>query len=164
MLFTRQERLLRISKATAIAVHIYVQERNAAWFTDSLLQEVLLAVKPRLQDKIAACKKGALAASVFANRSVCDIVCNCLLVALVGAFQVAYYVDKIDDGLQVLVQEPVVKSEEAGASGDGNEAPDAKQFGYTALRTPRLVLVLVPEPFDANSPVAIPDALAVGLE
>ncbi|KAJ2769826.1 hypothetical protein IWQ57_002940 [Coemansia nantahalensis] len=148
MLFSRQERLLRISKDTAIAVHIYLQECNVAWFADSLLQEVLQAVKPRLQDKIAACKKGTRAASVFANR----------------AFQVAYYVDRTDEGLQVLLQEPVVKSEDADARKDGSEAVDASQFDYTALRTPRLVLVLVPEPFDANNPVAIPEALGVGIE
>ncbi|KAJ1734365.1 hypothetical protein LPJ61_001115 [Coemansia biformis] len=150
MIFVRQERLLRISKDTAIAVHIYLQEHNVAWFADSLLQEVLLAVKPRLQDKIAACRKGTLAASVFANR----------------AFQVAYYVDKIDHAPQVLLQEQAVKSEDMdGSGGDSSSgALGASQFAYVALRASKLVLVLVPEPFDANNTVALPEVLAVDLE
>ncbi|KAJ2778618.1 hypothetical protein H4R18_004497 [Coemansia javaensis] len=142
MIFVKQERLLRISRGVVVAVHIYVQERNVAWFTDSVLQEVLQGIRPRIADKVAECKAGTVAASVFANRAV----------------QAAYYVDRADSGLRVLLQERAVKPE-GGRQGESED--DASQFEYTALRAARQVLVLVPEPYDPNNTVALPEILGV---
>ncbi|KAJ2159866.1 hypothetical protein GGF46_002705 [Coemansia sp. RSA 552] len=148
MIFSKQERLLRTSKRAVIAAHIYLQERNVGWFTDALLQEILQAIRPRLHDKIAECREGTRAASVFTNR----------------AFQVAYYVDKAAHSSQVLLQEPIVKQDDSPARDKPDAVVDGGQFAYTALQPTKYVLVMVPEPFDANNSVALPKALAVEAE
>ncbi|KAJ2082506.1 hypothetical protein H4R24_001532 [Coemansia sp. RSA 988] len=147
MIFVKQERVLRTSKDMLIAVHIYVQERNVAWFTDVLLQEMLQAIKPRLQEKIAECKKGAKVSSVFTN----------------SAFRVAYYISKVNSSSQILIQEPLIKSEDEQNSA-GHRDVDDGQFTYIAPRMARSALVLIPEPFDANSTIALPEILDASIE
>ncbi|KAJ2792114.1 hypothetical protein GGI18_000654 [Coemansia linderi] len=146
MVFVKQERLLRISKSSLLQVHIYLQESNVEWFTDAILQEVLQAIQSALPGKVAECFKGIKSASQLKTR----------------ALQVAYYVDMTDPQGQVLVQELRVKDEdEDGAKDQDDESPDTSKglFTYNALRPARNTLVLVPEPFDANNDVAIPDLL-----
>ncbi|PIA17862.1 hypothetical protein COEREDRAFT_85746 [Coemansia reversa NRRL 1564] len=108
---------------------------------------MLQVIKPRLQDKISESKKGSKFASVFTN----------------SAFRVAYYIDKIDSGSQILIQEPVIKSEDAQHGADYKGANDG-QFAYIAPRMARSVLILVPEPFDANSTISLPEILDASIE
>ncbi|KAI8324570.1 hypothetical protein GQ54DRAFT_59305 [Martensiomyces pterosporus] len=154
MIFTKQKRLLRISEGACLAVHIYIQECNVEWFTDAVFQELLQAIKPRLQTKLAELRSGSKVASVLKN----------------SAFQVAYYIDKADTKAHILLQEPCVKEEEEERQAtmakpthtEGQS--DQSLFTYKALRTMNSVLVLVPEPFDANNSIALPGALSVDME
>ncbi|KAJ2865655.1 hypothetical protein GGH94_002099 [Coemansia aciculifera] len=136
--FVKQERLLRISKSSLLQVHIYLQESNIEWFTDAILQEMLQEIQPALPGKVAECLKGIKKASQLKNR----------------ALQVAYFIDKADPLGQVLLQEPRVKDEDEVEDQDiDGESPATNKglFTYKALRPARNVLVLVPEPFDANN-------------
>ncbi|KAJ2747885.1 hypothetical protein GGI20_000180 [Coemansia sp. BCRC 34301] len=150
MVFVKQERLLRTSKCTTLQVHIYVQECNVAWFTDVVLQEILHAIQPALQAKAAECLEGVKKASQFKNR----------------ALQVAYYIDKADFPGQVLLQEPRIKDEdEISGHNAADDSPSEGMgvFTYNALRPAKSVLILVPEPFDANNDVTTPDLLNVDI-
>ncbi|KAJ2021875.1 hypothetical protein GGH92_004165 [Coemansia sp. RSA 2673] len=150
MVFVKQERLLRISKSSLLQVHIYLQESNIGWFTDVILQEMLQAIQPALPGKVTECLKGSKTASQFKNR----------------ALQVAYYIDKADPLGQVLLQEPRIKDEdEVEGHDEDSESPATNKglFTYKALRPARNVLVLVPEPFDANNDVLIPSMLNVDI-
>ncbi|ORX70151.1 hypothetical protein DL89DRAFT_267366 [Linderina pennispora] len=141
MIFTRQQRFLRLSETAYLTVHIYLQEANVAWFTDALFQELLQAVKPKLKQKAAELRENKNpAASIYKN----------------SALQVAFYVDRLESSGHLLVQEPLVKS----------ESPDASQhlFSYQPLRRTANVLVLVPEPFDANNQIELPKVLNVQVE
>ncbi|KAJ2482061.1 hypothetical protein IWW56_001335 [Coemansia sp. RSA 2131] len=76
----------------------------------------------------------------------------------VGAFQVAYYIDKASRSSQVLLQEPIVKDEDT----QFNE--DDSQFSYSALCATLNALILVPEPYDPNNTIALPEMLNIGIE
>ncbi|KAJ2754253.1 hypothetical protein GGI19_002550 [Coemansia pectinata] len=148
--FVKQERLLRISKSSLLQVHIYLQESNIEWFTDAILQEMLQEIQPALPGKVAECLKGIKKASQLKN----------------CALQVAYFIDKADPLGQVLLQEPRVKDEDEVEDQDiDGESPATNKglFTYKALRPARNVLVLVPEPFDANNDVAIPGLLNIDI-
>ncbi|KAJ2881949.1 hypothetical protein H4R27_003754 [Coemansia aciculifera] len=148
--FVKQERLLRVSKSSLLQVHIYLQESNIEWFTDAILQEMLQEIQPALPGKVAECLKGIKKASQLKNR----------------ALQVAYFIDKADPLGQVLLQEPRVKDEDEVEDQDiDGESPATNKglFTYKALRPARNVLVLVPEPFDANNDVAIPGLLNIDI-
>ncbi|KAJ2050607.1 Thioredoxin-like 4A [Coemansia sp. S2] len=105
---------------------------------------------PALPGKVTECLKGSKTASQFKNR----------------ALQVAYYIDKADPLGQVLLQEPRIKDEdEVEGHDEDSESPATNKglFTYKALRPARNVLVLVPEPFDANNDVLIPSMLNVDI-
>ncbi|KAJ2544734.1 hypothetical protein IWW35_005356 [Coemansia sp. RSA 1878] len=76
----------------------------------------------------------------------------------VGAFQVAYYIDKASRNSQVLLQEPIVKDEDTQINEDDS------QFSYSALYATLNALILVPEPFDPNNTVALPEMLNISIE
>ncbi|KAJ1990501.1 hypothetical protein GGI26_004703 [Coemansia sp. RSA 1358] len=144
MIFSRQDRLLRISKSSCLSVHVYLQERNVPWFTDAVFQEILQAIRPALQEKIDECQKGVRSARLFQNR----------------AFQVAYYVDKLDNQMHILTQELAVKSEDENANTSARtNNPIYSQFEYKSLWSAKCVLILVAEPFDANNSIALPPIL-----
>ncbi|KAI7833282.1 hypothetical protein BX661DRAFT_178067 [Kickxella alabastrina] len=157
MIFVRQERLLRVSKSTSLVVHIYVKESNREWFTDILFQEMLQAIQPALQDKFSESRQDKRMVSVFTNR----------------AFRVGYFIDKSDgQNIKVLLQEPRVKNENETETETETEAEakvgsgglEKNLFTYTGLRSARSVLVLVPEPFDANNPIDLPSVLGISVE
>ncbi|KAJ2454448.1 hypothetical protein GGF42_003604, partial [Coemansia sp. RSA 2424] len=82
------------------------------------------------------------------------------------ALQVAYYIDRSNYPGQVLLQEPRVKDEDEieGLGVDDESASTIKGlFTYKALRPASNVLILVPEPFDANNDVTIPGLLNVDI-
>ncbi|KAJ2501254.1 hypothetical protein GGH96_002059 [Coemansia sp. RSA 1972] len=74
------------------------------------------------------------------------------------AFQVAYYIEKASRTSQVLLQEPVVKDEDTQVNEDDS------QFSYSALCATLNALILVPEPFDPNNMVALPEMLNISIE
>ncbi|KAJ2484765.1 hypothetical protein EV174_002187 [Coemansia sp. RSA 2320] len=157
MIFVKQERLLRISSVTLLAVHIYIQECNVDWFADTIFQEVLQAIRPELPSKVAECRQGIKQPSQYKN----------------SAIQLVYYIDKAESPGQVLLQEPRVKDEdedeETHQNGDGVTGSDAQSlskglFTYKALRPAKSVLVMVPEPFDANNDVVVPNILGVEIK
>ncbi|KAJ1951709.1 hypothetical protein EC988_003955 [Linderina pennispora] len=165
MIFTRQQRFLRLSETTYLTVHIYLQEANVAWFTDALFQELLQAVKPKLKQKAAELRENKNpAASIYKNsrytnishKSTSSLATNAQALFCIGALQVAFYVDRLESSGHLLVQEPLVKP----------ESPDASQhlFSYQPLRRTANVLVLVPEPFDANNQIELPKVLNVQVE
>ncbi|KAJ1724177.1 hypothetical protein LPJ53_001515 [Coemansia erecta] len=99
---------------------------------------MLQAIRPTLQIKIAECYQNKRIVSEFKNR----------------AFQVACFVVKseLSSNSQILLQEPKVKDEDdSERSQDGPNDRPKGLFTYTALRSAKCVLVLVPEPFDANN-------------
>ncbi|KAJ2706874.1 hypothetical protein FB645_001169 [Coemansia sp. IMI 203386] len=149
MIFSKVEKLLRTSKRSCLTAHVYIKESNLDWFTDTLFQEMLIAIKPSLPTKITECRQGKKAVSVFKNR----------------AFQLAYFVDKGDmPASQLLLQEPRVKEEDEADEEQSGSELQKNLFSYQGLRVTRNVLVLVPEPFDANNSVDLPTALGVCIE
>ncbi|KAJ2845200.1 hypothetical protein IWW36_004879 [Coemansia brasiliensis] len=70
----------------------------------------------------------------------------------------AYFINKSSRSSHVLIQAPKAKPEGTA------EGEDESQFSYTVLRPTRGALILIPEPFDPNNSVALPEIFVTEIE